>query len=89
MEVSGYSFRCIFRRRPDVERSEASSSTCSSVISPNVASAGFVANVDQVIVWKGIVWDGAQGIMFRVRIFTPTQCSRFLSIRKVPHIVNW
>lgn len=80
----------------DVERSEASSSTCSSVISSNSASAGFVANVDksvwdpdQVTVWLGIVWDGAQGIMFRVRIFTPTECSRFVSVRKVPHIVNW
>lgn len=77
----------------DVERSEASSTTCSSVISSNVASADFVANVDksvwvpdQVIVWLGIRWDGigAQGIMFRVRIFTPTEFSRFLSVRKVP-----
>ena len=49
----------------DVERSEALSSTNSNIIKSDLASAGFLANMDkcfwdpvQVITWLGIVWDG-------------------------------
>lgn len=54
----------------DAERSEASSSASSNIIRSDLASAGFLANVDksvwdpvQVITWLGIVWNGAQGVI--------------------------
>lgn len=54
----------------DVERSEAFSSTNSNIIKSDLASAGFLANMDkclwypvQVIKWLGIVWDGVQGVV--------------------------
>ena len=54
----------------DVERSEVFSSTNSIIIKSDLASAGFLANMDkclwdpvQVITWLGIVWDGVQGVV--------------------------
>lgn len=54
----------------DVEPSEALSSTNSNIIKSELASAGFLVNMDkcvwdpvQVITWLGIVWDGVQGVI--------------------------
>ena len=54
----------------DVQRSEALSSTNSNITKSDLASAGFLANMDkclwdsvQVITWLGIVWDGVQGVV--------------------------